>query len=91
VFIDNIITDLENNGTALDTESQTWTVVGATSPYITTCNGTDLFGGYGKFGANSYITKNFTDLPEHNMIYFSVLMFRIDTWDANDKGIVYLD
>ena len=49
-------------------------------------DGVILLGGYKVFAArnNQYYERKYTDLPEHNIIYFTFTFYFIDSWDFRD-------
>jgi len=54
-----------------------------------TCSGTYLLGGYGVIGPDSgtflgsFFSRTYTNLASHTMLYFSVTMWAIDSWNFN--------
>jgi len=59
---------------------------------VTVCNSEYLLGGYDILkAANDYFYKTYTGLPTHSMIYFTMTVYAIDSWDAGDKFTIDFD
>jgi hypothetical protein len=79
-----MITDLENSNLAI--EKVSWG-----SPSTSTCNGTQIVGGALVFGTGVQTSKTYTSLPAHDIIFFSIDIWRMDSWDPGDYVAVILD
>ena len=61
-----------------------------TSLLWSVCADTYLLGGYNVLGPvnrstyGQYLTRSFSNLPSHNMVYLSFTLWRIDSWDSLD-------
>ncbi len=49
-----------------------------------------MFGGYGKFGAASKVSRTFTGLPTHSIVRITGRFSTIDSWDG-ESFIVKVD
>jgi hypothetical protein len=49
-----------------------------------------LAGGFGVFGAGASISRNFPNLPAHNILKLKVQFWKIDSWD-NEEARVFAD
>ncbi|CAD8165540.1 unnamed protein product [Paramecium pentaurelia] len=57
---------------------------------ISNCNGQDLFGGHGVFGATTFLSLNL-QLPPHYSVRISLTLWKIDSWDAEIFQLIYDD
>lgn len=77
-----------NNFTATDWSTS---VGGHISP-LTTCNGSQILGGYGLIGKKGFLSKTFTGLKNHSSVSISFDAYYIDSWDGLTKPDgIYLD
>jgi len=75
---------LENSGDDFVSEASSWTASSLRgSTVVSTCNGTSLVGGYKILGGveDEYFQRIYTGLPAHNITYFTMTFWLIDSWD----------
>ncbi len=63
---------------------------GGPSPFLTTCGGVRMLGGYGMCGNGCYFEKIFTGLPSHTEVMVEVFWWSVDTWDQTSAAGVDL-
>lgn len=74
------ISDLESTGASFDTESTSWSVTGNTgvAPHTYTCVTTPTLGGGSKLNNAATLTRTYTTLPTHDIIYLSFTIWLLD-------------
>jgi len=60
----------------------TWTPTASVSPFMSSCDGNNLLGGYNIGGT---FKKTYTGLPAHNLVSFSIPFYVLDDWKNGDK------
>ena len=82
-----MIYDLEKNGASFDTEASAWsasgTLSGATFPYTSTCLGYRWLAGYNELDVGGSVSRTYTGLDTHDIIYLSAFFMIMDNWSRN--------
>lgn len=87
---------MAQTGAAFTTEASKWTTVlpeaSAIAPYTTNCAGTDLLGGYNILrNGVGFHALAYQNLPAHNIVYFKMELFMIDSWEPVDYINIVFD
>ena len=88
IFLGYEIIEVSKNDICFAYDSAQWTSSDlAGSLDYTVCGSTYLMGGYNIYsGLNQQsksLTRSYTDLPSHAMIYYTITIWAIDSWNAN--------
>jgi len=75
-------------------EAASWTIPPSSlisSARVSKCAGSYLLGGYDITQANAVFTRTYENLQDHAMIYFSLYIWLIDTWNPGDTFTIQFD
>jgi len=87
------IKDLNSTGACFISQIGTWSASNLrTTQKYTVCGSEYLLGGYDILRSpNDYFYKQYTGLPTHSMIYYTMTIYAIDSWDAPDYFTIDFD
>ena len=88
IFLGYEIIEVNKNDACFAYDSLQWTSSDlAASLDYTVCGSTYLMGGYNIYSGltqqSKSLTRSYTNLPSHTMIYYTVTIWAIDSWNAN--------
>ena len=93
-LLGNILKDLESNDLAsFQIETSFWNGTNRKSgkPLFALCDQKYYIGGFNLTRALPAFSRNYTNLPPHNVIYYSVTFQIIDSWDVADQFLLQFD
>src|SRR5690349_14004378 len=75
-------------------EAASWSISGifnTSLPKFSLCNDTYLLGGYNILMPGKSFSRTYRDLPPHDIIYYSMNFWLIDSWDYGDSFTFLFD